>query len=116
MQSEFYKDLSKVEKTTFRVTKSQFKAIIYLLITSVVIVVEAFFIPQGVLFYLTGGLTGVIFGVYPVLLLLGKWKEYRRRVELYFLHEERYLQSHQIRRYSKDEFIQEKTVSETDII
>lgn len=116
MQSEFYKDLSTVENRTFKVTKTQFKAIIYLTLTTIVIIVEAFFIPQGILFYVVGGLTGTLLGAYPVLLLLGKWREYRRKIELFFLHEDRYLQSHQIRRYSKDEFIQAETVKETDAI
>lgn len=115
LQSEFYKDLSTVEKTVFRVTKKKFKAGVLLGLTCVIIVVMAFIVPEWAIYPTTIGI-GALLAPYPVLLLLGKWPEYRRKLLLHVIQEERVYQTNQIRRYDSHEFIQEKTISERDSI
>lgn len=115
MQSEFLKDLSNMEGTVFRVNKSKMRAIILLVVVCLVVVAEAFLVPEGA-FYITAMLTTVLLAPYPVLLLIGVWQTTRRRLQLQFMHEERVTQSNQIRRYEKHEFIPTESVKESDPI
>lgn len=114
-QSQFYRDISKVEKRIRRVSIRELKAYFYLFLISVVLVCEVFLLPTWA-FYLVALLTAFPLLPYPVLLLLNRWREFRRRIELYFLYEERIYTTNQIRRYETHEFTQDKSVNETDPI
>ncbi|MFP7307221.1 PrgI family protein [Enterococcus faecalis] len=113
--SQFYRDISKVEKKIRRVSIRQLKAYFYLFIISVVLVGEVFLLPTWA-FYLAAIVTALLLVPYPVLLLLNRWREVRRRIELYFLYEERIYTTNQIRRVAANEFTQDKSVHETDSI
>lgn len=115
VSSEFYKDLSKVEKKVWSISRRQLKAYSLLVGVSVVLIFEVFFFPDWA-FLLFSIPTAVILGYYPVLLLLNKWKKKRRQIELNFLFLEKTYIAGQIRRYEKHEFVQEKEVKETDKI
>lgn len=113
--SQFYRDISKVEKRIRRVSVRQLKAYLYLFLISVALVCEVLLLPTWT-FYFSAFLTALLLLPYPVLLLLNRWQEFRRRIELYFLYEERIYLTNQIRRYEPNEFIQKKFVHETDSI
>lgn len=115
VSSEFYKDLSKVEKKVWSISRRQLKGYLLLVGVFVVLTLEVFFFPDWA-FLLFSIPTAVIFGYYPVLLLLNKWKEKRRQIELNFLILEKTYTTGQIRRYEKHEFTQAKEVKETDKI
>ena len=113
--SQFYRDISKVEKRIRRVSVRQLKAYLYLFLISVALVGEVFLLPTWA-FYLVAIVTALILLPYPVLLLLNRWRKVRRYIELYFLYEERIYTTNQIRRYEVNEFIQDKSIHETDPI
>lgn len=115
MSSQFYRDMSKVEKKFWGISRRLVKAIFLYVLVSVILVVEVLFLPDWA-FYIVALVTSFALGTYPTLLLLNKWREKKRQLELQFLREERTYQTYQIRRYSKDEFIAKKTVKETDRI
>lgn len=115
MQSEFYRDTSQMEKKLFGISKRQFRALLLYLLMAVIVILEALLLPEWSLFP-AAFVTGVLLGVYPTLLLMDKWKLFKRKISLYFLYEERLYVTGQIRRYEKDEFIQEKGIKETDDI
>lgn len=116
MQSEFYKDLSNTEKTTFRLPVRQFKAFLLLGLVAVIVTLECIFIKNEMILYIVAIVTSILLATYPVLLMLDKWKSVRRKIDLLFIYEEKTYQSYQIRRYDKSEFIQEKGVRESDPI
>ncbi|SJZ45441.1 hypothetical protein SAMN02745116_00366 [Pilibacter termitis] len=111
ISSEYYRDLSKVEKRIFKVTKRQFKGFLLLGVALIVGVAEVFLLPDWV-YLLVSAPTVILLGTYPFLLILNKWKEFRRTIALYFIHEESFYQTYQIRRYEKHEFIAQKEVKE----
>lgn len=113
ISSEYYRDLSKVEKKIWGISLRQLKAYSLLVGVSIVLVIEVFLLPDWA-FYIVALATAFILGIYPVLLLLNKWKERRRKIELYFLYQERIYTTGQIRRYEKHEFTQSKEIKETD--
>lgn len=113
ISSEYYRDLSKVEKKIWGISLRQLKAYTLLLGVAGILVVEVFFLPDWA-FYLIGLATAFILGPYPVLLLINQWKEKRRKVELYFIYQERIYSTGQIRRYEKHEFTQSKEIKEND--
>ncbi|MGL5895834.1 MAG: PrgI family protein [Lactococcus lactis] len=115
VSSEFYRDLSKVEKKIFKISLRKAKAYALLALAVVPLTIEFIFLPD-LIFYLVFFPTGALFGTYPTLLLLDQWRERKRKVELYFSYEERIYQSGQIRRYEKNEFNPGKSVKETDKI
>lgn len=104
IESEFYKDLSKIEKKYFKFTKRQFKAYLALSGATAVVFAESFFLPEWA-FYLVTVPTALILSAYPVALLTDNWRVWKRKVQLKFQFEDNYYRSNQIRRYSKDEFI-----------
>lgn len=115
VSSEFYRDLSKVEKKIFKISLRKAKAYAYLALALVPLTIEFIFLPDWI-FYLVFFPTGALFATYPTLLLLDQWRERKRKIELYFSYEERIYQSGQIRRYEKNEFTQAKSVKEIDEI
>jgi len=115
VSSEFYRDLSKVEKKIFRLSLRKAKAYALFALAILPLTVEFIFLPNWI-FYLVFFPTGFLLAVYPTLLLLDQWRERRRKLELYFSYEEKVYRSGQIRRYEKHEFIQDKSVRETDEI
>lgn len=115
MQSEFQRDISNIEKKMFGVSRRQLKAFVILGLVSAIVVVEALFLPTWA-FYVMAFITGLVLGIYPVLLLTDQWKKRKRQITLYFTYEERIYTSGQIRRYEANEFIQTNTVKETDSI
>lgn len=115
VSSEFYRDLSKVEKKIFRVSLRKAKAYALLALAIIPLTIEFLFLPDWI-FYFVFFPTGALFGTYPTLLLLDQWRERKRKLELYFSFEERIYQSGQIRRYDSNEFNQDKSVNETDEI
>lgn len=115
VSSEFYRDLSKIEKKIFRISLRKAKAYALLALAVVPLTIEFIFLPDWI-FYLVFFPTGALFATYPTLLLLDKWRERKRKVELYFSYEERVYQSGQIRRYEPNEFNPDKSVKETDEI
>lgn len=116
MQSEFYKDLSNTEKTTFRLPVRQFKAFLMLGLVVVIVTLECIFIKNELILYIVAIVTSILLATYPVLLMLDKWRSIRRKIDLLFIYEEKTYQSYQIRRYDKSEFIQAKEVREIDPI
>lgn len=115
ISSEFHKDVSKVERRMWGITKRQLKAYFYLALVMVVMVAEIFLLPEWA-FWIISIPTSLVLSIYPLMLLLNKWKEVRRKIELEFYYEDRVYQSGQIRRYDKSEFIQREGVKETDDI
>lgn len=113
ISSEYYRDLSKVEKKIWGISLRQLKAYSLLIGVSIVIGIEVFLLPDWA-FYIVALVTGFTLGIYPVLLLVNKWDEKRRKVELYFLYQDRIYMTGQIRRYEKHEFTQKKEIKETD--
>jgi hypothetical protein len=115
MSSQFYRDMSKIEKKIWGISIRQLKAYALLAGVSVVIGIETFLLPDWA-FYLVTLPTAFILGAYPVYLLLNRWTVKRRKIELSFLIEERTYTTGQIRRYEKHEFTQSKEIKETDSI
>jgi len=113
--SQFYKDMSKVEKKIFGISIRQAKAYVLLLGVGIVLGVETFLLPDWA--FLLGTLpTAFILGSYPVYLLLDKWNEKKRKIALRFYYQERTFTTGQIRRYDKHEFTQKEGIKETDTI
>ncbi|MCW2281204.1 PrgI family protein [Lactococcus lactis] len=115
VSSEFYRDLSKIEKKIFKLSLRKAKAFALLALAILPLAVEYLFLPDWI-FYLVFFPTGLLLGTYPTLLLLDQWREKKRKVELYFSYEERIYQSGQIRRYEAHEFNPKPSVKETDDI
>ena len=115
VSSEFYRDLSKVEKKAWGMSYRQLRAYLLLAVVSLILILEALFLPDWAFFIVTFP-TALVLGIYPVLLLINQWREKRRKLELYFLFEERLYSSGKIRRYDKHEFIQSNKIKETDSI
>lgn len=115
MQSEFQRDISHMEKKLFGVSRRQFKAGVLLVIVCGIVVAEAFILPDWS-FHVAAVLTALLLGFYPVLLFLDRWKEIKRKIQLYFIYEDCHYLTGQIRRYEASEFIQDSTIKETDKI
>ncbi|MEI5992464.1 hypothetical protein A5881_004020 [Enterococcus termitis] len=113
--SQFYRDVSKVERKVWGISLRQLKAYFLLLGIALILGVEIFFLPDWA-FLLFSLPTAFVLGCYPVFLLLDTWKEKKRKLELHFYYEERTYRTGQIRRYDKHEFTQKETVKETDEI
>lgn len=113
ISSEFYRDLSKIEKKIFKVSKRQLRGYTFLALAGVVLMVEALVFPDWA-FFVFSFPTALILGTYPILVLLNRWKEKKRRILLYFYYEERSYLTGQIRRYTADEFRTDEHVQETD--
>uniref|UniRef100_UPI00359CA186 PrgI family mobile element protein n=1 Tax=Lactococcus garvieae TaxID=1363 RepID=UPI00359CA186 len=112
IQSQFYRDLSKIEKKIWNVTWRQFKAFSLLLGVAIIVVSETLLLPDWAL-YVVALPTAFVLGYYPVYLLLGKWKKKKREFELHFMIENTYYYAGKIRRYAKHEFIPDKNSKET---
>lgn len=115
MSSQFYKDMSKVEKKIFKISVRQAKAYALYFLTTIVLIVEIMFLPEWA-YLIVGLLTAFLLGTYPTLLMVNQWKRQKRKIELYFIDDERFFRTNQIRRYKKDEFIPKKGIKETDRI
>lgn len=115
MSSQFYRDMSKVEKKVWGISLRQLKAYALLVVVAVVLTAEAFLLPDWAFLLITLP-TAFLLGAYPVYLLLNRWTVKRRKIELAFLIEERTYTTGQIRRYEKHEFTQSKEIKETDPI
>lgn len=115
ISSQYYRDMSKIEKKVWNISKRQLKAYTLLVGVSIILIIEVFLVPDWA-FFLVSAPTVVLLAPYPVLLLLDQWKAKRRKMELYFLYQERTYMTGQIRRYGKHEFTQSKEVKETDRI
>jgi len=115
ISSQYYKDISKVEKKIWGVSLRHMKAYLFLGFTGGILCLEVFFLPNWT-FLLLSIPTAILLGFYPVLLLLDQWKAKKRDIELLFYYEERAYKTGQIRSYEKNEFIQESTIHETDPI
>lgn len=113
ISSQYYRDLSKVEKKIKGISIRQLKAYSLLVCAGVVLGLEIFFLPDWA-FLLVSLPTAFILAIYPVLLLLNRWKERRRKIELYFIYQDRIYMTGQIRRYEKHEFTQKQEIKETD--
>ncbi|MGX7203082.1 type III secretion system protein PrgI [Enterococcus plantarum] len=113
--SQFYKDVSKIERKVWGISIRQLKAYVLLAGTALILGVEIFFLPDWA-FLIFSLPTAIVLGYYPVFLLLDTWKEKKRKFELYFYYEDRPYRSGQIRRYGKHEFTSKETVKETDEI
>lgn len=115
MQSVFQRDISQMEKKLFGVSRRQFKAGALLIIVIGIVVAEAFIFPDWA-FNIIAVLTAFILGFYPVLLLVDQWRRVKRKIQLYFIHEDSHYLTGQIRRYEASEFIQDAKIKETDRI
>lgn len=113
--SQFYKDVSKIERKVWGISVRQFKAFVMLGGIGVLSVVEIFFLPEWA-FYIISIPSALLLGCYPIFLLLDTWKQKKRKLELHFYYEERAFKTGQIRSYAKHEFTQKETVKETDTI
>lgn len=114
VNSEFYKDMSKVEKKVWGITYRQLKAGLSLILSVVLISLSVFFIQDLALLIILVLICWLIFGLYPVLVMIGKADEIKRKLRTLFLYQNAYYYSGQIRRYAKNEFVQQKNISETD--
>lgn len=115
MSSQFYRDISKVERKIWGIGTRQLKAYAWYLVTAIVLILEIIYLPSWV-YFIVCLLTAFLLGTYPTLLLLNQWKRQKRKIELYFIDEEHFFRTNQIRRYEKDEFIPKKEIKETDRI
>lgn len=113
--SNFYRDISKIEKKVWGISFRLLKAILFFILIFIILLIEVFFFPDWA-FMLFALPTALGLGYYPMLLILNRWPEKRRKIELNFIYEDRFYQSGQIRRYDSSEFIQAKNIKETDII
>ncbi|WP_438780717.1 hypothetical protein [Enterococcus sp. DIV0187] len=118
IQSKFYKDLSKFEPIDrMGLTKRQRRMVFRLIPGTVAILSYIVFLDmEGIAFWILSIVTGSIFIVPPLLKGLGKWEEYSNKIEFFLKKQERHYETGQIRRYTADEFVQKKNVSETDKI
>ena len=118
IQSKFYKDLSKFEPVDrMGFTKRQRVMILKMIPGTCVILAYIIFLDmEGITFWILSIVTGSIFIVPPLLKGLGKWEEYSNKIEFFLKKQDRNYETGQIRRYTADEFVQKKDVSETDKI
>ena len=101
LESRFYTDVSKYEpEVMLGMTKRQLKMI---------------FLPELVA-YLLAFLTAGLMVAPPILTYFGKMQQFKKDVEFYLVDQDRVYQVEQIRRYEPSEFIQKKSVKETDRI
>lgn len=112
IQSQFYRDLSKIEKKVWGISFRQFKAFSILFGVALIVIGETLLLPDWALYFVALP-TAFVLGYYPVYLLLGKWKKKKRDFELRFKIENVYYHTGKIRRYEKDEFIPDKHSKET---
>ncbi|WP_033599167.1 hypothetical protein [Enterococcus faecalis] len=115
ISSQFYRDISKIEKKLWKVSFRQLKGYTLLIGVGAVLVGEVLVLPDWAFFLVTFP-TALLLGTYPVLLITNRWKAAKRRISLNFIYEDRFFTVGQIRRYEKNEFTQRKTVKETDKI
>lgn len=115
ISSEYYKDLTKVEKKVWGITLREVKAYLCLVGIILLLLLEVFFLPTWA-FLICSLATSFLLGWYPVFLLMNKWEEKKRAFLLRFYYEDRSFRTGKIRRYEKSEFIQKETVKETDVI
>jgi hypothetical protein len=112
-QSEFFKDLSKVEKKYHGYSLQQLKVIFQFAGIVGITVGEAFLVPDWAFLYVTLP-TAFLLGTVPTLKYLDKWKKVQRKIELFFIYEDNFYTTGQIRKYESHEFTQKTSVCETD--
>jgi len=112
LSSQFYKDLSKIERKIRGTSVRQLKAVSMLIGITALLVVESLFLPNWA-FWVISLPTSFALGFYPFLLLQNKWSTTKRKIELYFKEEDSYYRTNQIRRYEASEFIAKEGVKET---
>lgn len=114
LQSEFHKDLSKVEPIFWGgMTKPQLIVTVMFIPPAILILGEVFVI-KGALFWIVAPLTAAIFMVPTVLKANGKMEAVKMNWFFDMKIQERPYQVGRIRKYTADEFIQKKEVKETD--
>lgn len=114
LQSEFHKDLSKVEPIFWGgMTKPQLIVTLMFIPPAILILGEVFVI-KGALFWIVAPLTAAIFMVPTVLKANGKMEAVKMNWFFDMKIQERPYQVGRIRKYTADEFIQKKEVKETD--
>lgn len=113
--SQFYKDVSKIERKVWGISLRQLKAYLMLVGIAILLLIEIFFLPDWA-FMLISIPTSFVLALYPVFLLLDTWKQKKRKLELHFYYEERAFKTGQIRSYAKHEFTQKENIKETDAI
>lgn len=114
IQSKFYKDLSKFESVNrMGLTKRQMKMMFQTIPGTGIIFALIFFLNmEGVAFWILSFVAGSIFIVPPLLKGFGQWEQVANRVEFSLKDQDREYEAGRIRRYTADEFVQKKNVSE----
>lgn len=116
LESRFYTDVSKYEpEVMLGMTKRQLKMVALSIPGIVLMVLEMAFLPE-VVAYLLAFLTAGLMIAPPILSYLGKMQQFKKDVEFYLVDQDRVYKVEQIRRYEPSEFIQKKSVKETDRI
>lgn len=118
IQSKFYKDLSKVEPLNrVGLTKRQTKMVFKMIPGFLIILALIFFLNmEGVAFWILSLVSGLIFIGPPLLKGFGQWEVVTNRLDFFMKNQDRIYESGQIRRYTANEFVQKKNVSEIDKI
>lgn len=111
-QSEFYKDLSKIEKKYHGISLKKIKIGFQFFEITLIALVESFLVPDWA-FYLVTLPTALFLGTIPALDYMDKWKRVRRKLELFFVYEDNFYTTGQIRRYEANEFIEKDNICET---
>lgn len=116
LESRFYTDVSKYEpEVMIGFTKRQLKMIALSIPGIILIMLEMLFLP-GIVAYLLAFLTSGLMVAPPIMDYLGKIQQFKRDIEFYLVDQNRVYRVEQIRRYEPSEFIQKKSVKETDRI
>lgn len=118
IQSKFHMDLSKYEPVGKSGLNKRQKRMILKIIPgfSIIMLFVAFLDLNDFTFWILSFVTGFFLIVPPVLKGLGVWEEYKNKLDFFMKKQDRYYETGQIRRYAAHEFVQKKTVSETDKI
>ncbi|MFC2678056.1 MAG: PrgI family mobile element protein [Granulicatella sp.] len=116
LESRFYTDVSKYEpEVMLGMTKRQLKTVALSIPGIILIVLEMVVLPE-VVAYLVAFLTSGLMVAPPILSYLGKMQQFKKDIEFFLVDQNRVYKVEQIRRYEPSEFIQKKSVKETDRI
>ncbi|MBF0992848.1 MAG: hypothetical protein HXK75_01665 [Granulicatella sp.] len=116
LESRFYTDVSKYEpEIMLGMTNRQLKMVALSIPGILLMVLEMLFLPE-IVAYLFAFLTAGLMVAPPILSYLGKMQQFKKDIEFYLVDQDRIYKVEQIRRYEPSEFIQKKSVKETDRI